>query len=178
MKIFSCIIVLLLGCSFALAHSCATYRNLPDKEHSKKLQEIDYIFEGEKISIINLDETSALITYKVSRVWKGNITSEITVKFDNFCGTISQKTYPTGEVIKISKGEKELVYGYSMNNQQYVNVNCCNFGLFDNARMKLEYGEGIAVEKPAQEAECTLQQNTNNEGYWSLLWKKIGSFFS
>lgn len=162
MKILFCILVLLFSCSFVYAHSCVTFSRLPDKEHSAKLKEVNNIFYGEVVSVTDLGSQSYLIKFKVLIVWKGNKTNEITAKYGNPC---SSSVFPIGT--------KLMVYGYTLKNEPFIDVNCCNFGLFDDNRMKLELGEGIDIEQPTPEAK-----QTSEEGFLSALWKKIVSFFS
>ena len=162
MKILFCILVLLSSYSFAYALSCTTFSRLPDKEHGEKLKEVDIIFYGEVVSVADLGFQSYLIKFTVLKVWKGDKTNEITVKYANPC---SSSVFPVGT--------KLMVYGYALKNEPFIDVNCCNFGLFDDDRMKLELGEGIDVEQPTPEAK-----QTSEEGFWSVLWKTIISFFS
>lgn len=158
MKIFALILILFFCYSLTFAHSCATYSRLNDKEHNEKLQKVDKIFYGKIISMTEDEHQNYLIKFKVMRTWKGVESSEITAKFSNPCG------------IPLLIGERKMVYGYSLNDENVIDVNCCNFGMFDDERMKREYGEGKVIEEP--------QQLETTESFWSWLWKKITSIFS
>jgi len=158
MKILASVLILFFGYSLAFAHSCITYSRLNYKEHSEKLQKVDKFFFGEIISITEVENQTYLIKFKVIRAWKGIESNEITAKFGNPCGIV------------LFVGEKRMVYGYNLQNKNIIDVNCCNFDLFDGERMKCEYGEGKSIEEP-QPIETT-------ESFWSVIWKKIVSFFS
>lgn len=164
MKTLLCIAILFLNYSLSLAHSCITYKNLSDKEYNKKLGEVNEIFEGEIVSVIDLDYQVYLIKLKVFTVWKGNKASEITVKYVNPCSSQTP-----------SIGEKLMVYGYKQENETYLSVNCCQ--PFDNARMKIIYGDGEMIEH-SEDISQLSKQDAPSEGFWLWLWIKISSFFS
>ncbi len=128
------------------------------------------------------DNCEYFITYKVSRVWKGDIKPEITIKFDNPCVTVCQKVNePLNVPVKVSEAKKEIVYAYRvLKEDPFLRVNCCSVGSFDDLRMKREYGEGTAVEQPAQEIEQPSKEQTTAaaESFWSQFWNTITSFFS
>lgn len=158
MKVFAAILILTFCFGSAFAHSCATFYNLDDKAHSEKLQKVAKIFYGEIISITETaDFGNYSVKFKVIRAWKGIESNEITVKFSNPCGTI------------LAVGEKKMIYGYISDSENLINVNCCNLGLFDDEKMKREYGEGKIIEQP--------QPIETNEDFWSRLWRKIVSVF-
>ena len=99
-----------------------------------------------------------MIKFTVLHAWKGIETNEITVKSSNPCG------------VKLFVGESKIVYGYASENKNIIDADCCNFGSFDDERMKREYGEGKIIEEPSPVE--------TSEGFWSELWQKIVSFFS
>jgi hypothetical protein len=164
MKIFICIAVLLLNCSSSFAHSCATFDNYTDQEYKKKLNQADGIFEGEVLSVTDLGYQSYLIKLKALRVWKGYKAKEITVKYGNPCSSQAP-----------SVGGKRIIYGYKQDNDPFLFVSCCQ--PFNDARMKLEYGEGEAITHP-ENASQTSADVTPADGFGTWLWKKIRSFFS
>jgi hypothetical protein len=145
-KIIYCIIVLLFCCSTNIAHSCATYKDHSDKDHSNELHKVDSIFDGEIVSAIDPGVTeNKLITFKVLEVWKGEQKSQITVRYADLCSMGAP--IPAEEIV----GKKWLVYAYAEKNEPLLYVNCCMHTLFDNERMKREYGEGIAITHPTPE---------------------------
>ncbi|MBS1797562.1 MAG: hypothetical protein JSS81_27310 [Acidobacteria bacterium] len=155
------LVILFFALAPAFAHSCAAFENLSDREHEEKLRETDAIFEGEVAAVTDLGDRSYLLEIKVSRVWKGDKTREITVVYGNPCGTPAPAT-----------GEKRIVYAFGRKNEKYLTVDCCPS--FDDARMKLFYGAGEPVAENAAQAP---NEDAPAAGFWSRLWKQIVSFF-
>ncbi len=158
MKIFALILLLIFSCNQIFAHTCATFSRLNDKDYNEKLNEVDKIFYGEVISVSETENKIYLVKFKVIRAWKGSESKEISAKFSNPCG------------ISLFIGEKRMIYGYDLKNENIIDVNCCNFGLFDDERMKREYGEGKIVE--------VAEPKPETEGFFVWFWRKITSIFS
>lgn len=158
MKIFALIMFLIFGCNQIFAHTCATFSRLNDKDYNEKLNEVDKIFYGEVISVSETENKIYLVKFKIIRSWKGIESKEISAKLSNPCG------------ISLFVGEKRMIYGYDLKNENIIDVNCCNFSLFDDERMKREYGEGKIVE--------VAETKSKTEGFFVWFWRKITSVFS
>lgn len=171
--ILASIFVLLFSFNSVFPHSCATFKNLTDKEHLQKLSETKIFFQGEIISISNdeiFDDNRFYkkyytINFKVIKSWKGIETATTTALFavDNPCG------------LKLEVGRKYMVYSFDSNNP--FEIDCCNFGLFDEKRIQNQLGGGIIIEE-TQTSQLSPTPNESTEGFWSNLWNKITSFFS
>lgn len=163
-KILVSIFILIFSYKSVFPHSCATFKNLSDKEHAQKLDQVSAIFLGEVISSKDENEYVQIVEMRVLKIWKGVEKDKITIRHSNPCSIDSKSFFLTGS--------KLMVYGYTIQNSEMIGVDCCNFSLFDDERMKKTYGEGKFIEQP----QPTPTEPT--EGFWSNLWKKITSFFS
>ncbi len=171
MKILASTLVLLFICNLAFAHSCLTWTSLNDEEHKNKLQEQYAIFYGEVISteepMKNQDEFkfgSQVVKVKVLRIWKGIETNEISLLYTRAYTNFSEEI---GGI-----GTKKIFYAWKRNDDSNLHIDFCSFTLFDNERMKREFGEGKIIE------ESTIEQSQVTESLWSMLWRKIVSVFS
>lgn len=165
-KILTSFFILIISYNSVFPHSCATFKYLSDKEHAEKLDSYSAIFLGEVISTQRVDMYVQIIEMKVLKSWKGIEKAKVSVKFTN------SGCYEND--FSFSNGKQLMIYGGLINNGELIDVNCCNFSLFDDERMKKFYGEGKVIEQPQPSPSPT----ETTEGFWSSLWKKIKSFFS
>jgi hypothetical protein len=176
-KILALISVLFFSCNSAFAHSCVTYSRSSDKEHNRELQKIDAIFCGEVISIgeplKNKDESkygSQILKIKVLRVWKGIETNEVSIAYTRAYTTFEKEI---GDI-----GTTKLFYAYRLEDDSKLHIDSCSFTLFDDEKMKREYGDGKVFEQSQIEQNIREEQTENAESFWNELWKSITSFFS
>lgn len=167
-KIITSIFILIFSFNSVFPHSCITFKNLDDKEHAQKLDQVSAIFLGEVISSQEVEMYVYIIELQVLRSWKGVKTTRVKIKYTDPCSYAIHGTF--------QKGARWMIYGYSIKDSELIDINCCNFGLFDDERMKKIYGEGKVIEQPQPSISPTPIEQT--ESFWSNLWKKIISFFS
>lgn len=163
-KILVSILILIFSYDSVFPHSCATFKNLSDKEHAQKLDQVSAIFLGEVTSSKDENEYVQIVEMRVLRVWKGVEKDKITIKHSNPCSMDSKSVFLSGSKI--------MVYGYTIQDSEMISVDCCNFSLFDDEKMKKIYGEGKVIE------QFQPSPTKSTEGFCSSLWKKITSFFS
>lgn len=172
MRGFIIILVFLLSVSDSLACTCVNTTNISDKEHSGYLKKVKAIFYGEVVSLGEKREVSRRgrnfeatdifqpVKFRVLRAWKGVESAEITVETD---AESSCRYVP-------SVGNRIMIYAYEDKpaSIQYF-VNYCSVGVFDDEKMKREYGEGTLMQ-PAENKEIST-------GFWTRLWDQLVSYF-
>ena len=166
MKIIASILILLFYYNLAFSHSCISYKNANDTIHTNQLNQVKAIFSGEVISAKEISKSVYLVELKVLRVWKGIEKDKVTIKYNDPCSYSNEFIFPIGS--------KMMIYGYSIENSELIDVNCCNLSLFDDERMKKVYGEGKVIE----ELQTSPTPTKSAESFWTIIWKKITSFFS
>jgi hypothetical protein len=182
MRFLVLILLALVFTNHLFAHTCTTYKKL-DKEHRRELQKIAAIFYGEVISIDEIRSVESEPNYgtqdlrvKVLRSWKGVEVRELSVVYRPAYFSF-QKEY--GGV-----GTRKVFYALKSKDSSQLSVEYCSFGLFDDDKMKLEYGDGKGYEEllpvPPLENEELLPVPPleKTESFLSYLWNKIISFFS
>lgn len=163
MKIFASFLLIIFSYNFVFSHTCSTYKNFDDSIHTKQLNQTDTIFSGEVISAKEISFSVYLVELKVLQIWKGVEKNKVTIKYSNPCTSDRQFPFATGS--------KMMIYGYSIKDSEWIDVNCCNLSLFDDERMKKIYGERKIVEA------LESQQSQTVESFWDTIWHKIISFF-
>lgn len=172
-------IIVLVSISDSLACTCVNTSNISDEQHSKYLKKVKAIFYGEVISLgekrqvtykvknragNSYDEITDVfqpITFRVLRAWKGVESPEITVEAD--AGSSCAFVPPIGS--------KLTIYAYENRAAKIeYSVNYCSVGVFDDKRMKGEYGEGRFLQ-PEETKEISIS-------FWSRLWNHLVSYFS
>ncbi len=152
MKILISIFIMFFAFKPGLACTCVNTKDLSVKEHSKYLKNIQAIFEGEVVSVgekrtvvrknkgeIILEDTVSSVTFKIFRIWKGLDQPEVTVEADvaSSCQFIPQ----VGNRFTVYASEARKPDGM-------LYIHYCSVGTFDDAKMKVEYGEGRLVQHP------------------------------
>ena len=177
MKIVCAIFILIFNSSLAFSCTCIYARGLSDKEHSKYLKSVAAIFEGEVISLgekrqitrkfgkgIVIEDTVQPIIFKVTRAWKGVDQPEIIVETD--AASSCQFLPPIGAKI--------VIYAYPPREKSgALSINYCSTGVYDDEKMKREYGPGIVIEQP--DAASTIEPRIS---MISMIWNRLVSLFS
>ena len=103
------------------------YNHSNDSIHTEQLNKTDTIFSGEVISAKEISSSVYLVEFKVLRTWKGIEKNKVTIKYDNPCSNSSQFPFEIGS--------KMMIYGYTINDREWIDVNCCNLDLFDKEKL-------------------------------------------
>ncbi|MEJ7849466.1 MAG: hypothetical protein WKF92_15400 [Pyrinomonadaceae bacterium] len=177
MKILVSLLVLFFAFSPGFACSCVN-TSVPVKEHNKYLKNIEAIFDGEVVSVgekrivvrkyeggFTLKDTVSPVKFKVFRIWKGFDQSEIIVETDveSSCRFIP------------AVGSRYTVYASKgLETDGPLSIGYCSIGKFDDAKMKIEYGEGKLMNQPTP----IPRANEKTENFFSIVWNRIVSFFA
>lgn len=164
MKILASFLIIIFSYNFVFPHSCLTYKNSDDSVHTQKLNQTDAIFSGEVIFVNEISLSVYSVELKVLQIWKGVEKNKVTIKYSNPCTNNNQFPFEIGSKI--------MIYGYTIKDSEWIDVNCCNLNLFDDESMKKVYGEGKIFE------ELNSSQTESIESFWDYVWRKIKSFFS
>lgn len=111
------------------------------------------------------EDSVRTVRFNVFRIWKGFYESEITVEtnVESSCQFIP----------KI--GERLMIYANEHTGSDIpFYIHYCSVGTFNDDKMKVTYGEGKLIEQ----SQVVTPINETTENFFSIVWKKIVSFFS